>query len=134
MLTKLTRDLNLDKYVHFHGNSFGEELDDFFERSDFGIASLGRHRSGITKIKTLKTREYAARGIPFIYSEEDDDFDKMPFVIKAPADETPIDINSIVEFNKSLKLEPSDIRKSIENTLSWKIQMQKVIDETFNSL
>ncbi len=34
-----------------------------------GIASLGRHRNGITRIKTLKNREYAARGIPFVYSE-----------------------------------------------------------------
>lgn len=49
-----------------------------------GIASLGRHRNGITRIKTLKNREYAARGIPFVYSENDSDFDGMPYVMKAP--------------------------------------------------
>ncbi len=36
----------------------------------------------IFKIKTLKNREYAARGIPFIYSEIDDDFENMPYIIK----------------------------------------------------
>lgn len=63
-----------------------------FNQCDFGIGSLGRHRSGIDKIKTLKNREYAARGIPFIYSETDEDFEQMPYVLKAPADESPIDI------------------------------------------
>lgn len=132
MLKKLTIDLDLSKYVHFHGNRSGDELDNFFEMADFGIASLGRHRSGIKNIKTLKNREYAARGIPFIYSEEDDDFEKMPYILKVPADESPIDIQSIVDFNKSLKLTPYEIRESIVNSLSWKMQMQKVINESFN--
>lgn len=131
-LKQLSKDMNLENYVHFHGNCFGDELDGLFEQSDFGIASLGRHRSGITKIKTLKNREYAARGIPFIYSEIDDDFENMPYIIKAPADESPIDIQNIIYFYKSLKLSPSEIRESIVNTLSWKVQMQKVVDETFN--
>ena len=132
MLQNLTKELNLDKYISFYGESSGDELDQFFEKADFGIASLGRHRSGITKIKTLKTREYAARGIPFIYSETDDDFDNMPYIIKAPADESPIDIMRIVDFHKTLKLTSVEIRSTIEGTLSWKVQMQKVIDETFN--
>jgi len=132
-LKQLTHGLNLEKYVHFHGNRYGEELDGLFEQSDFGIASLARHRSGITKIKTLKNREYAARGIPFIYSEVDDDFENMPYIIKAPADETPIDIMTILDFYNSLKLSPAQIRESIINTLSWKVQMQKVIDVIFNN-
>lgn len=132
LLKKLTIDLDLTKYVHFKGNSSGEDLDNYFERADFGIASLGRHRSGIKNIKTLKNREYAARGIPFIYSEEDDDFENMPYIIKAPADDSFIDIQRIIDFKKSLKLTPSEIRESIVNSLSWKVQMQKVIDESFN--
>ena len=134
LLKDLVKGLNLEHYVTFYGESSGEVLDSFFEKADFGIASLGRHRSGITKIKTIKTREYAARGIPFIYSETDEDFDKMPYIIKAPADESSIDIDSIVKFYKSLEITPAEIRSSIEETLSWKVQMQKVIDETFNGI
>ena len=64
----------IDRYdlkdkVIFHGALFGAELDDVFNQCQFAIGSLGRHRSGITRIKTLKNREYATRGIPFIYSE-----------------------------------------------------------------
>ena len=64
-----------DKII-FHGTMFGKELDDIFNQCQFAIGSLGRHRSGITVIKTLKNREYATRGIPFIYSEQDSDFDR----------------------------------------------------------
>jgi len=133
MLVQLSKDLKVEKYVHFLESKFGDELDQLFESSDFGIASLARHRSGITKIKTLKNREYAARGIPFIYSEIDEDFEDMPYILKAPADESFIDINKIIEFYRSLKMSPSEIRESIVDTLSWKVQMQKVIDQTFET-
>jgi glycosyltransferase involved in cell wall biosynthesis len=54
-----------DKVI-LHGQLFGSKLDDVFKKCQFAIGSLGRHRSGITIIKTLKNREYATRGIPFI--------------------------------------------------------------------
>lgn len=118
---------HLESYVVCHGAKHGEELDELFERCDFAIGSLGRHRSGITYIKTLKNREYAARGFSFIYSETDEDFDAKPYVIKAPADESPIDINRIIDFYCSLKMTPKDIRASIQD-LSWQTQMQKVLN------
>jgi len=131
-LKEMVASIGISEHVFFYGNQFGEDLDHLFDEADFGIASLGRHRSGITKIKTLKNREYAARGLPFIYSEQDDDFEGMPYIIKAPADESHIDVHKLIEFYRSIRLMPSDIRASICNTLSWKVQMQKVIDLTFN--
>ena len=126
----------IDKYdisdkIIFHGQLFGKELDEVFNHCQFAIGSLGRHRSGITVIKTLKNREYATRGIPFIYSEQDDDFDQQPYIIKAPADETPIDIRQIIDFLKDFSMQPEDIRKTVE-PLQWKYQMQKVVDAVFN--
>lgn len=121
---------HLEQYVILHGKKHGDELDKVFDACNFGIGSLGRHRVGIDKIKTLKNREYAARGIPFIYSETDEDFEMQKYVLKAPADETPIDINRIISFYQHLTLSPVDIRTSIEH-LSWNHQMQKVIDCVF---
>ena len=126
----------IDKYdisdkIIFHGQLFGKELDEVFNHCQFAIGSLGRHRSGITVIKTLKNREYATRGIPFIYSEQDDDFDQQPYIIKAPADETPIDIQQIIDFLNNFSMQPEDIRKTVES-LQWKYQMQKVVDAVFN--
>ena len=123
----------IDKYglqdrIIFHGTMFGSQLDDVFNQCQFAVGSLARHRSGITVIKTLKNREYATRGIPFIYSEQDSDFDHQPYVLKAPADETPIDVRQIISFMETFAMPPVDIRKTVEH-LTWKIQMQKVVME-----
>ncbi len=117
----------LQDKVIFHGQLFGKALDDVFNQCQFAVGSLARHRSGITVIKTLKNREYATRGIPFIYSEQDSDFDNQPYIIKAPADESPIDIQRVVDFITNNHFEPQAIRKTVKH-LSWKIQMQKVVD------
>ena len=119
-----------DKII-FHGQLFGDELTKVFNQCQFAIGSLGRHRSGITVIKTLKNREYATRGIPFIYSEQDSDFDGQPYIIKAPADESPIDIQRIIDFMQKFQMSPEDIRKTVE-PLQWKYQMKKVVDVVFN--
>lgn len=118
----------LQEYIILHGAKQDAELDTLFNQADFAIGSLGRHRSGINNIKTLKNREYAARGFAFIYSETDDDFDHMPYILKAPADETPIDIPSLISFCKNQSMSPKDIRNSIHH-LSWNEQMKKVCKE-----
>ena len=123
----------MDEHVIIYGKKNGEELDDIFNKCDMGIGSLGRHRVGIQHIKTLKNREYAARGIPFVYSETDNDFEDKPYILKIPADETPVDINQIIVFYKKLTITPQNIRDSILD-LSWKCQMQKVIMNSANTI
>ena len=129
---ELIEKYNIAEYIHFHGPMYGQELDDLFNQCDFAIGSLGRHRSGIDKIKTLKNREYAARGIPFIYSETDEDFDHMPYILKAPADESPIDIENLLKFYQEQTCSLFEIRNSIE-FLSWKNQMQEIINQIYNN-
>lgn len=122
---------HIKEYVKFHGPKSGIELDALFDLADFGIASLARHRSNISSIKTLKNREYAARGIPFIYSEIDTDFDNMPYVLKAPANNEPIDIQNIIDFHSNIKTSFIEIRKSIIH-LSWKNQMKIIVNNVIN--
>jgi hypothetical protein len=130
-ITNIIKDNHLESYVLLYGKKHGKELDNIFDQCDFGIGSLGRHRVGISDIKTLKNREYAARGIPFIYSENDTDFDMKPYVLKVSADETAINIEKIIHFYQHLSISPQEIRNSIEN-LSWKNQMKIVIDTLFS--
>lgn len=123
----------MDKYnirdkVIFHGQLFGDELNQIFDQCCFAIGSLARHRSGITTIKTLKNREYATRGMPFAYSEQDNDFDGKSYVLKIVPDESPVDILSILNFIDNHCFAPDYIRTSVKN-LSWSVQMKRVIDE-----
>lgn len=116
-----------DKVV-FYGQLFGGELDRVFDQCCVAIGSLARHRSGIHNIKTLKNREYATRGLPFIYSENDSDFEEQPYIMKVPADETPIRIDKVLDFIDNLKVSSTEIRGSVAH-LSWKRQMQEVINK-----
>ena len=125
---QMARKYDIEKYIINHGKLFGEKLDEVFNQCVFAIGSLGRHRSGITEIKTLKNREYAARGISFIYSENDSDFDNKPYIIKASADESPINVGEIIDYTDNHDINPAEIRKTVEH-LSWKYQMEKVITE-----
>lgn len=124
---QLISDCKMEQYVILHGKQHGAQLDELFNQCDFGIGSLGRHRVGIQKIKTLKNREYAARGIPFVYSETDDDFDNQPYVLKVAADESPVDISRIISFYQNLTLTATQIRDSI-SSLSWEHQMRRVLN------
>ena len=124
----IIKEYGLQDRIIFHGQLFGDALTDVFNQCQFAIGSLGRHRSGITVIKTLKNREYATRGIPFIYSEQDSDFDHQPYVLKAPADESPLDIQRILDYMANFQMKSAEIRRTVEH-LAWKIQMQMVIDQ-----
>lgn len=117
--------------VIFHGQLHGDALDAVFDRCSFAVGSLGRHRSGITDIKTLKNREYATRGLPFIYSERDNDFDDKPYVMKAPADESPIDVRAVLDFIDNHTFTPQEIRDTV-GSMSWKNQMKIVVDSVMS--
>ncbi|MEL7601201.1 MAG: glycosyltransferase family 1 protein [Proteiniphilum sp.] len=121
----------LGSYILFHGFKHGAELDDLFNVSDIAIGCLGVHRKNITYIKSLKNSEYCARGIPFIYSEIDDLFENKSFILKVPADESPVDINHVINFWQSNTFNPEKIRKLAEENLTWEKQMQKVISQIF---
>lgn len=116
----------LENYVTLHGRLFGANLDSLFDQADMGVGSLGRHRSNITHIKTLKNREYAARGVPFFYSEIDEDFENMAYILKIPADELPVDIKKVIDFYSRVEETPQEIRDSVKH-LSWSNQMQIVL-------
>jgi hypothetical protein len=47
--------------------------------------------------------------------------------MKVPADESPININQVIDFYTHQKVPSEYIRNSIEH-LSWKDQMEKVIN------
>ena len=102
----------IKRNIVFHGQLFGEELNCVFNQCSFAIGSLARHRTGISVIKTLKNREYATRGIPFIYSEQDSDFDNQPYVMKVDSDESPIIVQNILDFIDSQLFLPCEIGRA----------------------
>lgn len=122
---------NLKDFVHFYGRKSGKELDELFNKADIAVGSLACHRISIKNIKSLKNREYCARGIPFFYSETDMDFENKDFVFKVPGNDNPIKIEEIVKFVTNNKFERKKIRQYALANLSWDKQFEKVLQEVF---
>lgn len=103
---KLIEKYNLQDHIILNGAKFGEELDRIYNRTDIGIASLGRYKNGITIIGDLKTREYFAKGIPVVTGCTVDfmqGLEEYPYYMEVPNDNNPIDVSSIVAFYDRVK-------------------------------
>jgi glycosyltransferase involved in cell wall biosynthesis/Tfp pilus assembly protein PilF len=98
---------DLEKNVFFHGFLDQEQIGAIAERCQIGVGALGVHRKGLTQSVALKNREYCLRGIPFVYAGGDADFHPdLPFLKVFPADDTPIDIQAIVDFSEQISKHP----------------------------
>ena len=117
--------LNIGKNVIFHGPKFGDDLTEMFRIADAGIATLGLHRTGITVGSVLKTREYMARGLPFVYGYKDLSIpDGYPYALQIPADEEPVDMNSVIEWITDIRSESrervsEEMRNYAQEHMSW---------------
>lgn len=131
-LRKMAEEYNLNDSVTFHGFRSGSELRELYQNSDIGIASLGLHRIGITSASVLKGLEYCALGLPFVYSYRDDRFsDDLPFCLRLPASDDPVDMDQVVAFWRSLhSLEDvrSITRAYAEQRLGWNCVLAPVLE------
>ena len=73
-LKEIVARYGIEKNVVFTGFLEGQSLDKIYNESHFGVGSLGWHRVGVKVAAPIKSREYLAAGLPFIYSTEDVDF------------------------------------------------------------
>ena len=132
-LADLTRQLRLNGFVHFHGNKHGAKLDALFDGADVALDSLAIHRLQLPCSSSLKAREYCARGIPFVVASDDPDFRApFPFAHRIPANDTPLDVPSLLQFHASLRATHpealEEMRSYAEQHLTWKSKLAPVVD------
>lgn len=118
----------LNDTVVFHGFKSGDELDRIYNKTDICVGCLGNHRKGIYTLQALKNKEYAAKGLPMIFSEDDPGLRHKEYVYRATNDENLIDISDVIRWYGELKTTPKEIRDSI-NDFSWETQMKKIISK-----
>lgn len=106
-LKKIVEELNLSAEVEFLGYKTGKELDDVFAKAHIGIDHLGLHRKDMKELSSLKSKEYCARGIPFILSHHDKDFVDFKYVMDVVPTEENLNIKSVVDFTESIYAEES---------------------------
>jgi glycosyltransferase involved in cell wall biosynthesis len=129
-LENLSRSLELEKFVNFTGNLTGENLNNVFIGANLAIASLGSFRVNLKISSPLKSREYTARGLPFVSADSDPDFpENTPFLFKVSNDNSLIDFNSVFKWYFSLIDSGYDfnkIRKYAEINLDFKNKVDQM--------
>lgn len=122
--------LQLGDLVRFHGPLFGADLDAVVAGCHIGISSIGMHRLDVDT-SNLKSREFCARGVPFVIAYPDRDFPKtFPWAFHAPEDDSPLDIAALLDFHAGLAPDfQTAMRAYAENTLSWTAKMAPVVAE-----
>lgn len=132
-LKDLTAKHQLEAFVQFHGFVTGQELVQLFEICHLGIGSLGMHRINVAdgQTSTLKSREYAARGLPFVIAHKDRGFPEgYPLFLELKANEEPILIANLVDFYKKIKEIPDyseQLHTYARENLTWKVKLANVV-------
>jgi len=133
---QMVQDNKLQDHVIFYGTRKGEELDEIYNNCDIAAASFGFHRIGLTLASNLKSREYAAKGLPVI-SGVDIDIFKGPlseYFCLVPYDDSPVDMEEVASFydriygDKSHESVSKTIRSIASSECSLDAVMQPVLD------
>lgn len=125
------------EHIVMEGAMHGEALNTLYEKCALGVDSLARHRSGISVLSSLKSREYGAKGIPIINSCKidiiDDDF---PYMLQVPADESPIDMEAVGRFYHGCydSRDRMEVAESIRGYIAEKASMKSTLGAVVNKI
>lgn len=129
----LAAELGVAEQVVFYGKRYGTELDDIYDKCNLGAGPVGQHRVGGKKGTGLKTKEYFAKGLPYIYAGNELVVPKdYPYIMEIPSDESMIDFDAVYQFyRKTADMDPvGEMRAFAVQNFSW----EKVYNRMFENL
>lgn len=131
---RMVKKYNLEQYVIFYGPLYGEKLDKVYDIADIAIGSLGMHRIGLKSGSTLKTREYLAKGIPFIYAGGIDVFEgkDIDFALQVTSNDSAVDIHKVVMFYDNLAKYETGLTEFIRKFAYEEIDINQVFMPIIN--
>ena len=99
--TALVERYGLQRHVTLHGRLYGGELDALYRQCTLGIDVLGGHRKDYPVSSSLKSREYAAWGLPLVTSSPVDYLPAgSPWQFVVPYDDSPVDISAVLRYHR----------------------------------
>lgn len=121
--------------VTFHGLKYGAEHDQIMKGMNCAVSTMALYKKDMNEACSLKTREYTARGIPFVLAYKDPDLQHVDkdceFYLSFANDESEIQIEKIISFagrmtKKSHKESISDyMREYALKYMDWTAKMTK---------
>lgn len=125
---------NIGKHRIFsHGVKSHQEYDTLMSQMNLGVSALAQHRIGLTQACSLKTREYLARGLPFLLGYDDPDFDVQnnSWLFQAPPNDEPIEFDKLVEHcnllrSQSEKSIVESMRNHAKKNVDWRVKINEM--------
>lgn len=117
--------------VIYHGCKSGRDLNSIFAISNIAVSTIAIFKNGMAEACPLKTREYVARGIPFIYGYKDTDLSgNEDFALNIDARN--FSIEGVIEFAKHITACGNDISDYMRDfaikRLDWRIKVNQMYD------
>ena len=127
--------LNEKVTIICHGKKWGLDLDDILSQMNVAISSMSLYLQNMTEGSCLKTREYTARGLPFIIGHNDYDLryvDKdKKFFIQFPNNDSLIDFEKVVDFASRMSKRCNEIsaymRTYSSKYMDWKLKLKQYL-------
>lgn len=113
------------KNIEFLNELSGKALYKVLESAHIGIDSLARHRSGNSINNSIKSKEYLGFGMKVLTSNLDSSIPER-FQIKVEANESLIDLKSIIDSESKNPLKPKEIIDHALSTFNWESIYNKV--------
>ena len=130
---RLIEQLGLNEKVFLYGKQYGEKLDQIYNQCNIGLGPFGQHRIGGKKDTGLKTKEYFAKGLPYIFSGEEPSVPRdYPYIMQFPSDESVINFKRVLAFYSSFSNNPGvveDMRAFAKEHYSWDSIMEEALSE-----
>lgn len=121
----------LQDRVILYGKKSGAELDEIYNKCNVGLGPFGQHRVGGKKDTGLKTKEYFAKGLPYIYSGSEPTVpEDYPYICNFPSDESLIDFDRVWKFYESYRNDPQVVptmRAFAAEHYSWDTIMKEAL-------
>lgn len=123
--------LQIAQNVSFLGYKNSKELQQLYDYCDIAVSVLGGFSYHLNYMSPIKSREYCAAGMPFLYAYEDTLPPDAPFAMKIPNNSSPVNIGDVVKFAENCRRNPEisvKERQYAESHYDWKIIMKRVLD------
>jgi len=132
--TRLASHLGISGLIDFGGHINKENADLLFDSIHLGIGALAVHRKGLKSTTTIKSREYFARGLPFVFGHHDPDLSDSPealrFCKQIPANDGPMDLEEVINWYNNLNYskEIADEMHAFSlKYLDYNVKMQRLV-------
>ena len=131
-LKKAAAKYGLMDNIVFHEAVPLEEMSGAAAGCHIGIGGLAYHKRGAALDTSLKSKEYAALGLPFIYEVPDMSINEnWPYHFRIPQDDTPIDFEKVILWYKSL---PPDYKVKMHEFAAAYLQYDTEVRDIKNRL